>query len=154
MPSLDIVPHVALEPNWYTMTCRAVEVIEKESTFKAGEKYRQVQWTWSVEIADGPAVRRLSWTTVPRDAALHNDTVKACIALGLTTAQQAQEDGLHVELDDAINRKCRGLVTLEVGKNNQSSDKITDYAPLSSKAGARPAPAPAPLDDDTADIPF
>jgi len=157
----DSAPKTILDPNWYVLTCLNAEMIEKESTLPGhkGQKYRQIEWLWSVGVPGQEPVERRSWCTFPANVAPTDDYAKIVIALGLVTREQVIEEGIHIDPAHLRKRKCRGNITNELNVKQQPIDKITDYAPIprTARPGAPPiAPAPAPDDgdDDMGDIPF
>jgi len=152
----DSAPKTVLEPNWYLLTCVGATRIEKESTLPGhkGDKYEQVEWTWSVEVPHEQPVERRSWCTFPKNVAPTDDYAKIVIALGLVTLEQVKEDGIHIDPAHLRGRRCRGNIVNDINQKQQLVDKISDYAAIGRKPSSAPPPPPPPPADDDGDIPF
>jgi len=138
MTTLHVPPRKLLDPDWYTLTVLGHKFIEKDSTFKAGEKYHQIEWSLSADVPGEAPAQLIAWTTVPRSATPSDETSKILIALGLTTPGEVEEVGINVNLDLSTGRRCRGNVTREMSSKGVMQNRVTDYAPLQRK-GAAPA---------------
>lgn len=163
MPVLTLGPKsdfVALESDWYTLTLLSYEIREKEADKFHKKPYQDVQFQWEVTVPGEEPTERRSWANVPASFNEKSKLVEIGIALGAIDPA-AGADGLDIDLDTWLGKKCRGNIVEITKPNGDLSDKIDGYAPYRAPRGAaKPASArraapPPPVDDDPdGDMPF
>ncbi len=155
-PRTDFTP---LDPDYYILTLDSYEIRDKDADKFHAEAYQDVQFQWSVNVPDGEPAQRRSWANVPKSFNEKSTLCKIGVALGAIDPQVAASEGIELDLDRWVGRRCRGNIVEIVKADGTISDKIEGYAPYKGKASnapiaAKPAPRakPAPpVEDDEED---